>query len=277
MARIKSVFRFSGKFFLPLVAITIFIDIWDVMNKLLIVLLVIYLVLSILEKLEKLGIIKIKFRPLQKLKGNKLGKIFIRLIRLSNPITQYTEEHMEETSELIANGIIQGTKTVKKIKEEIEVKKKYEALKLFLGSHKRLTIGYILAILYITDSLFHWATDLGIPNDWLPYIAIAIVAFIFYVMGIEGFTFNDVNQIRKDAKQAKRDALVSIGSTKKELKKVNTRIKELKNTFGEFIPVEYSDEWNILELKFEKLTQGLESLNEDLEKAIEVIRTGIKK
>ena len=268
MNKLSSSFKFAEKLILPLLATIIIIDFWETLNKAILALLFIYLLLAVLEKLG------IKFRPIERFKISTIGRIFIRLLRSSNPVTQYTEEHLEETSEIIADVIIGGTKQVKKIKEEIKMKKRYESFKLFLKHNKRLVVGYVLAALYILEIKFRLATNAGLPQEALPYIALLIVGFIFYVMGIEGFTFNDINEVREAAIQAKKDAIVAIDKTKKEYDKVDNRLKELEGMFQGNIPAEYVDEWNVLMLKKEKLDLAVDSLKEDLDKAKLLIKTG---
>lgn len=268
MQYLKSLLKYAEKVFLPLLATIIVIDFWETVNKGIIILLFLYLLLSVLEKLD------IKFKPLQKLKRTKIGKIFVRLIRSSNPVTQYSQEQLDETSEMIAIGLIEGKKQVKKIKEEIKLKKRYERIKLLIKHNKSVVTGYVLALLYILEVKFEWATNLGIPNEWLPYIAVLIVAFIFYVMFGEGFTFNDINEIREEAIAAKKTALIAIGKTQSEYDKNDDRVKELKDMFKDSIPEEYADEWNMLHLKMDKLTLALESLNQDLEEAKKLIKSG---
>lgn len=268
MNKLKGSLKFAEKLLLPLLATIIVIDFWESINKAIVILLLLYLLLSVLEKLG------VNIKILERFKGTKFGKVFIRLVRSSNPVTQYTEEHLDETSEIIADVIIGGTKQVKKIKEEIKVKKRFEALKLTLKHNKSVVTGYVLAFLYILEVIFKWATKLGIPQEALPYIAVFIVAFIFFVMFGEGFTFNDINEVREAAIQAKKDALAAINKTQSEYNKNKARVDELKGMFKDNIPAEYADEWNMLHLKMDKLTLALDSLNEDLDKAKTLIKTG---
>lgn len=268
MDKLKSSVKFAEKFILPLLATIIIVDFWDALNKAILFLLLFYLFLGVLEKLG------FNIKILERLKNSRFGKLFIRLLRSSNPVLKYTTEHADETSEMIANGIIGGIKQVEKIKEEIKVKNQIGKVKLLIKHNKAFITACVLIVLYLLEARFHWATNLGIPADWLPYIAVGIVAFIFYVMFGEGFTFNDINQVREAAIQAKKDAVKAITSTTKEYNKVKARIDELKAMFNEGIPAEYADEWNILQLKEAKLRRALDGLEEDLQKAKKIFKTG---
>ena len=115
--KFEKTLKIAEKIILPILATTIIIDFWDSMNKFMVVLVVLYLILGVLEKLG------VNIKLVQRVKETKFGRMFFRLVRSSNPVVSYTEEHLEETTEIIANSLIEGTKQVKKIKEEIKVRK----------------------------------------------------------------------------------------------------------------------------------------------------------
>lgn len=262
----KPTLRLLEKAFLPLMGIIIVIDFWDTINKGILILLFLYLLLGVLEKLD------ITFKPLQKLKETKVGKIFLRGIRSTNPITQMTEEHIEETTEIIADQIKVVVNKTKKMKEEFKMKKRLKALKLMMKHNKSVITGYVLILLYLLEICFKWATNWGIPKETLPYIAVFIVGFIFYVMFGEGFTFNNINILKEAANKAKIEANKQFKSTKKlagrQIKAANVELKAILKEINRIdllgVPVEYQQEYNILNIRKDKWLAVIEELEEEL-------------
>ena len=263
---IKPILRLLEKAFLPLIATIILVDFWNNINKGIVLLLFLYLFLGVLEKLG------ITFKPIERLKGTKLGKIFARLIRSSNPITQYTEVHLDETSEIIANGIIGTKKQVKKMKEEFKMKKKFVALKLWLLGNKKQLLGNVTLALYILDRIFKFTEEAGVSADLIPYISAFVIAIVFYLMGIEGFTGNVINKLRVDAKIGKTEAGKQLQKAKKEAKKqlkyANSELKSIEKNLKHIehlgVPVEYQQEYNVFNIRKDKWITIIEDLEEEL-------------
>lgn len=262
----KPTLRLLEKAFLPLMATIIVIDIWDTLNKGILVLLFLYLLLGVLEKLD------ITFKPLQKLKETKIGKIFLRGIRSTNPITQMTEEHIDETTEIIADQIKIVAKKTKKMKEEFKMKKKFLALKLWLSGNKKKVLGNITVALYILDRIFKFTEKAGVSSDLIPYISAFVIGIIFYLMGIEGFTGNVINQLRKDAKIGKTEAGKQLKSArqlaKKQLKAAQGELAKILKEITRIdllgVPAEYQQEYNVFNIRKDKWLDVIEELEEEL-------------
>ena len=178
-------------------------------------------------------------------------KLLSRWLKTASIVGRLEDEYIEETGDAIINTF----------KEARKMKDWFGLMKLWLKHNKSQLLGLVALILFGLDYFIGFTEKLGTSQEMLYVIAAIVVAIIFWVLGIEGWTSNITNKIREDAKIAEREAKNEIKDYVVELEIIDKKMKWIEKLGT---PQEYQQEYNVLKVKFDKINSVINEIRSRL-------------
>lgn len=263
---LKPTFNFILNVLMPIAATAFF---WSFLDNIIKILAV--LVLSVMF-LKNIGV---DVDIVKRVKNSKIRNLLTFVMRSSTPVAKMDEQYFEDTSKMLAEGAIAVVKVTNKMKEEITNMNKFNALRkelvLFLTNNKNPIVSIIALTLFFANSIFKFTDEYGIPEKAFYTIAAIIYLLILGAIKGEGFTGNIINQIRVDAKIAKKETNRIVKKYRSELKKKESR-KAYLLTFAinDSLPPDKHKEYtqvvqdiNFYTEEIDKLLKTIEESSED--------------